>query len=240
MSIVLGSMRCWFRSSWNLTCPDTWKSFRKLLTKFDMELFRFLHAKDVFEEFYKDDIKVKDGAILVAEFINQDRVLKAVRYTNEKNATDYYDENGVILRKAFLRTPLNFSRISSRFNLRRKHPVLNTIRAHRGVDYAAPKGTPIKATGDGTVHFVGRKGGFGKTIILKHGGKYQTLYAHLNGYAEGIKSGARVQQGDIIGYVGSTGMATGPHLHFELWKKGRPINDALDTHPASDECVCFR
>ncbi len=124
------------------------------------------------------------------------------------------------MRKAFLRTPVEFARISSRFNLRRKHPILNKIRAHRGVDYAASTGTPIKATGDGTVVHAARKGGYGRTVILKHGGKYSTVYAHLHRYAKGVRTGSRVKQGQIIGYVGKSGLATGPHLHYEFRVNG--------------------
>ena len=120
------------------------------------------------------------------------------------------------MRKAFLRTPVNFTRISSRFDLSRKHPILNKIRAHKGVDYAAPTGTPIKATGDGVVMHAGRKGGYGKTIVLRHGGNYSTVYAHLHKYANGVRNGRRVKQGQVIGYVGSSGLATGPHLHYEF------------------------
>jgi murein DD-endopeptidase MepM/ murein hydrolase activator NlpD len=128
------------------------------------------------------------------------------------------------LRKAFLRSPVDFARISSHFNLKRRHPILHTIRAHKGVDYAARTGTPIKATGDGKVIHAGRKGGYGRTVILQHGQKYTTLYAHLHRYAKGIKAGKRVEQGQIIGYVGSSGLATGPHLHYEFRTNGVHVN----------------
>jgi murein DD-endopeptidase MepM/ murein hydrolase activator NlpD len=124
------------------------------------------------------------------------------------------------MRKAFLRTPVNFTRISSRFSTGRKHPILNTIRAHKGVDYAAPKGTPVKAAGDGKVVFKGRKGGYGRVIILQHGAVYSTLYGHLNAFNHNIKVGSRVKQGQIIGYVGMSGLATGPHLHYEFRVNG--------------------
>jgi murein DD-endopeptidase MepM/ murein hydrolase activator NlpD len=120
------------------------------------------------------------------------------------------------MRKAFLRTPVEFSRVSSRFNLKRKHPVLNRIRAHKGVDYAAPRGTPVKSTSNGKIVFRGKKGGYGNTIIVKHGTKYSTLYAHLSKFRSGTGKGSRVKQGQVIGYVGSSGLATGPHLHYEL------------------------
>jgi murein DD-endopeptidase MepM/ murein hydrolase activator NlpD len=124
------------------------------------------------------------------------------------------------MRKAFLRTPVAFTRISSRFSTGRKHPILNRIRAHKGVDYAAPRGTPVKATGSGKIVLRGRKGGYGNTVVIQHGSRYSTLYAHLNGFARGLSIGERVKQGEIIGYVGSTGLATGPHLHYEFRVNG--------------------
>lgn len=170
----------------------------------------------VYEEKYKDGAKVQDGPILSAEFVNRGKSFRAVRYTHEDGYSDYYNEQGESMRKAFLRTPLKFSRISSGFSLGRKHPILNKIRAHRGVDYAAPTGTPIKATGDGVVEFAGHKGGYGRVVILRHGEKYSTLYGHLSKFANGARSGMRVKQGQIIGYVGMSGLATGPHLHYEF------------------------
>ena len=170
----------------------------------------------VYEEKYKDGVKVQEGPILSAEFINQDKSYRTVRYTHADGYTDYYNENGFSMRKAFLRTPVKFTRISSGFSLGRKHPILNKIRAHRGVDYAAPTGTPIKATGDGVVTFAGNNGGYGRVVILNHGEKYSTLYGHMSKYANGVRTGSRVKQGQIIGYVGMTGLATGPHLHYEF------------------------
>lgn len=174
----------------------------------------------IYEEKFKDDVKVAEGPILAAEFINRNQSYRAVRYTSPDGDTSYFNGEGVSMRKAFLRTPLKFSRISSGFNLRRKHPVLNRIRAHRGVDYAAPTGTPIKATGDGTVLLAGTKGGYGKTVILKHGSTYNTLYAHMSSIAKNIRNGKRVKQEQIIGYVGKSGLATGPHLHYEFRVNG--------------------
>ena len=170
----------------------------------------------LFEEHFKEGKKINNGPILAAEFINQGHKFRAVRYTHDNGDINYYSDSGHNMRKAFMRTPVNFSRISSRFNLKRKHPVLNTIRAHKGVDYAARTGTPIKATGDGIVSYKGKKGGYGRTVILKHGGTYTTLYAHMSKYAKGISTGTRVKQGQIIGYVGKSGLATGPHLHYEF------------------------
>lgn len=174
----------------------------------------------IYEEKFKDNVKVDEGTILAAEFINRNQSYRALRYISADGDTSYFDEEGVSMRKAFLRTPLKFSRISSGFNLRRKHPVLNRIRAHKGVDYAAPTGTPIKATGDGTVLLAGRKGGYGNTVILKHGGTRTTLYAHMSSFSKNIKKGKRVKQGQIVGYVGKSGLATGPHLHYEFRVNG--------------------
>jgi murein DD-endopeptidase MepM/ murein hydrolase activator NlpD len=174
----------------------------------------------LYEELYLDGDRIGTGDILAAEFVNRDKVYQAVRYTDERGHTDYYDPTGRSMRKDFLRTPVDFTRISSRFSLGRKHPILNRIRAHRGVDYAAPTGTPVKATGNGKIVLRGRKGGYGNTIVVRHGSTYSTLYAHLSRFASGLKTGSRVRQGQIIGYVGSTGLATGPHLHYEFHVNG--------------------
>ncbi len=173
----------------------------------------------VYEELWRDGEHLSEGEILAAEFINQGEIFRAVRYTTPDGRTDYFTPEGRSVRKAFVRAPLSFSRISSNFNPRRRHPKLNTIRAHQGVDYAAPRGTPVKAAGDGKVIHRGRKGGYGKTIILQHGGNITTLYAHLSNYSR-VRHGARVRQGDVIGYVGATGLATGPHLHYEYRANG--------------------
>lgn len=174
----------------------------------------------IYEELYQDADKVGDGNILAVEFVNRGRNIRAIRFTDGEGRTDYYTPAGRSLRKAFLRTPVKFSRISSRFTQRRWHPVLHRFRAHRGVDYAAPTGTPVKATGDGRVSFAGLQGGYGHTVILQHGEKYTTLYAHLSRYAEGLKPNQRVAQGDVIGYVGMSGLASGPHLHYEFRVNG--------------------
>ncbi|GAA5315697.1 MAG: peptidoglycan DD-metalloendopeptidase family protein [Candidatus Pelagadaptatus aseana] len=180
--------------------------------------------KVMYQEKFLDGEKLGNGPILAAEFINQGRAYKAVRYEDSKGNVHYYTPEGHTMRKEFLRTPVDFARISSHFNLRRKHPVLNKIRAHKGTDYAAPRGTPIKAAGDGKVIHAGRKGGYGNTVIIQHGQTYKTLYAHLNKFRRGVRSGSRVKQGQIIGYVGSTGLATGPHLHYEFYVNGAVRN----------------
>lgn len=174
----------------------------------------------VYEEKYLDGDKIKDGTIVAAEFINAGKRYRAVRYTDSNGDTDYYSDNGRSMRKPFLRTPVDFARISSRFNLRRKHPILNKIRAHKGVDYAASIGTPIKVSGDGKIVHRGKKGGYGRTIIVRHGSQYSTLYAHMHKYAKNSQVGKRVKQGQVIGYVGKSGLATGPHLHYEFRVNG--------------------
>ena len=174
----------------------------------------------VYDQIYKDGKKIKDGDVIAAEFVNQGNAYRAVRYVDHDGHADYYAPDGHSLKKAFLRTPVAFTRISSYFSLARKHPILNKIRAHKGVDYAAPIGTPVKATGDGKVAYAGRDGGYGNVIKLQHNGGYMTVYGHLSRYAKGVRTGATVHQGQIIGYVGMTGLATGPHLHYEFRVNG--------------------
>ena len=178
----------------------------------------------IYQELYLNGEKVKDGQILAAEFTNQGKTFTAIRYDSPNGNSNYYTPEGDSMRKAFLRSPIDFARISSHFNLSRKHPVLHTIRAHKGTDYAASRGTPIKATGDGKIVYAGRKGGYGNAVIIQHGQTYKTLYAHMNNFARGIHSGKRVRQGQVIGYVGSTGLATGPHLHYEFYQNGAVRN----------------
>ena len=175
----------------------------------------------IYEELFKDGEKIKDGNIIAAEFINNGKSHKALRYVNPTtNTAGYYSADGHSLRKAFLRSPVNFSRISSKFTNKRYHPLLHKFRSHKGVDYAAARGTPIRASGEGKVIFKGRKGGYGKVVILKHGSRYSTLYAHLSNFNIKIRNGSRVTQGQVIGYVGSTGLASGPHLHYEFRVNG--------------------
>ena len=178
------------------------------------------HFTVIYEEIYLDDKKVKEGNILAAEFHNNGKTHQAIRFKDKSGHTQYYSPKGMSMRKAFLRSPVEFSRISSRFSLGRKHPILNKIRAHKGVDYAASRGTPIKSTGDGKIVFKGKKGGYGKTIIIQHGSSYSTLYAHMRSYNRKSRIGSRVKQGQVIGYIGSSGLATGPHLHYEFRVNG--------------------
>jgi len=174
----------------------------------------------LYVEHFINNKPFRTGEILAAEFINRGHSIKAVRHQDPSGVTNYYSPDGSSMRKAFLRTPIDFARISSRFNLRRKHPVLNRIRAHKGVDYAARSGTPIKSTGDGKVIFRGKKGGYGNVVIIQHGQGYSTLYAHMSKFKRGQRIGTRVKQGNIIGYVGKSGLATGAHLHYEFRVNG--------------------
>jgi murein DD-endopeptidase MepM/ murein hydrolase activator NlpD len=172
-----------------------------------------------------------DGPILAAEFKTGGHDYKIVRFTDPSGATGYYTPDGKSIRKALMRAPVSYSRISSGFSLHRKHPILGYTRAHQGVDYAAPTGTPIHAAGDGRVVFVGLKGGYGKCMIIDHGGGYATLYGHMSRFKKGMHAGMHVTQEQVIGYVGMTGLATGPHLHFEVHVNGVPHNPRTVTLP---------
>ncbi len=168
----------------------------------------------IYEEVWQNGEYLRDGEILAAEFVNDKRTYRAIRYEDPNGEVDYFTPDGLNVRKAFLRAPVDFTRVSSRFNPRRLHPVYKRVRAHKGVDYAAPTGTPIRAAGDGRIVFRGTKGGYGKTVILQHGGNITTLYAHMSRFAS-PRVGTRVKQGQVIGYVGRTGTATASHLHYE-------------------------
>jgi len=173
----------------------------------------------VYERIYQDGKYLHDGEVLAAEFVNNGKTYRAVRFVSS-SGSGYYTPNGLAMRKAFLRAPVEFSRISSAFNPHRLHPILNTIRGHMGTDYAAPTGTPVHAAGDGRVSFAGTKGGYGNALVIAHGGEVSTLYGHMSRFARNMHVGTHVQQGDVIGYVGMTGLATGPHLHYEFLING--------------------
>lgn len=187
----------------------------------------------IYEGYYRNGEKVGGGDIIAAEFTNQGQIVRVMRYTDSRGHTGYYRPDGRSVRRPFLRTPVEIARISSPFNLQRRHPILNTIRAHRGVDYAAPTGTPIRATGDGVVVERGTLGGYGLTIVLRHGNRYTTLYGHMSDYAGGTSVGQYIRQGQIIGYIGSTGLATGPHLHYEFRVDGMHQNPLTVALPAA-------
>ncbi len=187
-----------------------------------------------FEEIWQDGKYVSDGEIIAAEFNNNGRTIRAIRFIDDNKHSEYFTPSGNSVRKAFIRAPVDFTRISSNFNPNRKHPILNTIRAHQGVDYAAPSGTPIKASGDGKVIFRGTKSGYGKTVILQHGGNITTLYAHMSNYVLKVGVGSRVRQGQTIGYVGKTGLATANHLHYEYRLNGVHRNPRTVALPDAD------
>lgn len=178
------------------------------------------HFAVVYEELYQHGVKIKDGDVLAAQITTHGKLRDAVRYIDKEGQAEYYTRAGNTIRAPFLRSPVESARISSHFNPKRKHPVLNKIRPHRGVDYAAPHGTLVKVSGKGKVVFVGTKRGYGKTIVVRHQSQRTTLYAHLSGFSKGIKRGQTVQRGQVIGYVGQTGVASGPHLHYEFRVNG--------------------
>ncbi|WP_296217040.1 peptidoglycan DD-metalloendopeptidase family protein [Pseudomonas sp. UBA2684] len=205
---------------------------------YDIDFAMDIRDGDEFEMVYEEKVvngkQVGTGNILSARFTNRGKTFTAVRYTDKQGNTSYYSADGTSTRKAFIRTPVDFARISSRFSNGRRHPILNKIRAHKGVDYAAPRGTPIKAAGDGKIALAGRKGGYGNTVVLQHGSRYRTLYAHMQGFAKGIRTGGNVKQGQIIGYIGTTGLSTGPHLHYEFQVNGTHVDPLSQKLPMAD------
>ena len=199
----------------------------------------------VYENIYHDGDLVGSQNLLAAEFINKGKIHRTIRHTTDRGLTDFFTPEGREMKRAFIRTPVEHALVSSHFNPGRFHPVLHKIRAHKGTDFAARRGTPIIATGDGEVKFKGRKGGYGNTIVLKHREGYTTLYSHLSKFKKDLKQGQVVAQGDIIGYVGSTGLATGPHLHYEFRKNNVPADPLTVELPNSmsltkKELVKFR
>ncbi|MDB9995833.1 peptidoglycan DD-metalloendopeptidase family protein [Gammaproteobacteria bacterium] len=196
----------------------------------DIDFILDIRANDKFRILYEtpfiDGIKVENGSILFAEFFNGNKKYSAIRFQGKNKRWDYFDENGNSLEKAFLRAPLDFAYVSSYFNPNRRHPILNKIRAHNGVDYAAKRNTPIRATGEGVIESVGWKSGYGRTVTIRHGGDISTLYAHMEKYESSLVKGSKIKQGQTIGYVGDSGLATAPHLHYEF-KIGDTRSDPL-------------
>ncbi|OIQ93022.1 murein DD-endopeptidase MepM [mine drainage metagenome] len=208
----------------------------------DIDFHRDLRKGDkftvIYEMNYVNGEPVRTGRILSAEFVNHGHAFRAAYFQTSEDSGDYYSPEGKSMHKAFLRSPLEFSRISSGFSLSRFHPILNKWRSHKGVDYAAPMGAKVKVTSDGVVAFVGKQGGYGNVVMVDHQGRFSTVYGHLSRFASGLHKGQRVGQGQIIGYVGMTGLATGPHLHYEFKLNGvqrDPLKVALpDGKPISD------
>lgn len=203
----------------------------------DIDFALSLRRGDSFSVVHEDKYwlgqKIADGPILAAEFMNQGKVFRAIAYRQTNGLTDYYTPTGMSLRRQFLRTPVEFSRISSRFSSGRFHPILKTWRAHKGVDYSAPVGTPVRATSTGRVLSVGWNSGYGKCVVVRHGGVYRTLYAHLSRYNPNIHVGSYLEQGQVVGYVGQTGLATGPHLHYEFQVDGVHRNPLTFNFPGA-------
>lgn len=203
--------------------------------KYDIDFIKDIRAGDsftvIYDKVYRDGVFLRDGNILAAEFVNRGHRFTAYRYTLPNGDVGYYSEDGRPLRKSLLRTPVAFTRISSRFSLARKHPILGYTRAHKGVDYAAPRGTPIHAAGNGVIVYRGREHGYGNFVLIKHNKTYSTAYGHMSRFAKGERVGTHVTQGEVIGYVGMTGLATGPHLHYEVRVHGKQENPLTVTMP---------
>jgi len=217
-----------FVASQRAGLPDNLTMRLAQIFQWDIDFVLDIRPRDeffvLFEELYFEGEFVGYGDILAAEFVNQGKRYRAVQYQTQSGRKDYFTPDGISMRKAFLRAPVEFSRISSRFNMRRLHPVRKTVRPHRGIDYAAPIGTPILAAGDGRINTATRNRANGRYIIINHGQQFVTKYLHLSKFARGIKAGNRVKQGQVIGYVGATGLVTGPHLHYEFLVNGVHMN----------------
>jgi murein DD-endopeptidase MepM/ murein hydrolase activator NlpD len=219
--------------------PETIMTLANKMFGWDIDFALDIREGDTFnvlyEQKYQDGRYVNDGRVLAAEFVNQGKVHRAVWFQSKDGQVEgYFSPDGKGMRKAFLRAPLDFTRISSPFNSRRLHPILGIVRAHKGTDYAAPTGTRIWAAGDGRITFVGRKGGYGNVIQIDHGRGITTVYGHMSRFAGSMRVGRRVAQGDTIGYVGMTGLATGPHLHYEYLVNGTQRNPATVALPRSE------
>lgn len=187
----------------------------------------------IFEQRYRKGTCIGHGKVLAARFVNQHKVFTSFYFTDNSGRSSYYDKNGKSLRKAFLKSPLRYRRISSYFSKRRFHPILKIYRPHYGIDYAAPIGTPVESIGDGRITVIGWKGGYGRYIKIRHNHTHETAYGHLSRFAKGLKKGSKVKQGDVIGFVGSSGLSTGPHLDFSVTKRGRYIDPLkIESPPA--------
>ena len=211
-----------YKSAKDVGVPDSIIMDFAYIFGWDIDFIFDIRKGDKFSVIYETDFsegaKISSGDIVFAEFINKDKKYVAQRFFDDIQGKQYFNENGENVKKAFLRAPLDFAYISSHFNPNRMHPILHRIKAHNGVDYAAKRNTPVKASGNGVISFMGRQSGYGKTIEIKHGGNIKTLYAHLERFDSNFKVGSKVKQGNVIAYVGDSGQATGPHLHFEFWQ----------------------
>ena len=222
-SFGFGEIRdSFYKSAKDVGIPDSIIMDFAYIFGWDIDFIFDVRKGDKFSVIYETDFsegeKISSGDIVFAEFTNKDKKYIAQRFFDDVQGKQYFNENGENVKKAFLRAPLDFAYISSHFNPNRMHPILHKIKAHNGVDYAAKRNTPVKASGDGVISFIGRQSGYGRTVEIKHGGNIKTLYAHLERFNTKLKVGSKVKQGEIIAFVGDSGQATGPHLHFEFWQ----------------------
>ena len=222
-SFGFGEIRdSFYKSAKDVGIPDSIIMDFAYIFGWDIDFIFDVRKGDKFSVIYETDFsegeKISSGDIIFAEFTNREKKYIAQRFFDDVQGKQYFNENGENVKKAFLRAPLDFAYISSHFNPNRMHPILHKIKAHNGVDYAAKRNTPVKASGDGVISFIGRQSGYGRTVEIKHGGNIKTLYAHLERFNTKLKVGSKVKQGEIIAFVGDSGQATGPHLHFEFWQ----------------------
>ena len=222
-SFGFGEIRdSFYKSAKGVGIPDSIIMDFAYIFGWDIDFIFDVRKGDKFSVIYETDFsegeKISSGDIVFAEFTNREKKYIAQRFFDDVQGKQYFNENGENVKKAFLRAPLDFAYISSHFNPNRMHPILHKIKAHNGVDYAAKRNTPVKASGDGVISFIGRQSGYGRTVEIKHGGNIKTLYAHLERFNTKLKVGSKVKQGEIIAFVGDSGQATGPHLHFEFWQ----------------------
>ena len=222
-SFGFGEIRdSFYKSAKDVGIPDSIIMDFAYIFGWDIDFIFDVRKGDKFSVIYETEFsegeKISSGDIVFAEFTNREKKYIAQRFFDDVQGKQYFNENGENVKKAFLRAPLDFAYISSHFNPNRMHPILHKIKAHNGVDYAAKRNTPVKASGDGVISFIGRQSGYGRTIEIKHGGNIKTLYAHLERFNTKLKVGSKVKQGEIIAFVGDSGQATGPHLHFEFWQ----------------------
>lgn len=222
-SFGFGEIRdSFYKSAKDVGIPDSIIMDFAYIFGWDIDFIFDVREGDKFSVIYETDFsegeKISSGDIVFAEFTNREKKYIAQRFFDDVQGKQYFNENGENVKKAFLRAPLDFAYISSHFNPNRMHPILHKIKAHNGVDYAAKRNTPVKASGDGVISFIGRQSGYGRTVEIKHGGNIKTLYAHLERFNTKLKVGSKVKQGEIIAFVGDSGQATGPHLHFEFWQ----------------------
>ncbi len=222
-SFGFGEIRdSFYKSAKDVGIPDSIIMDFAYIFGWDIDFIFDVRKGDKFSVIYETEFsegeKISSGDIVFAEFTNREKKYVAQRFFDDVQGKQYFNENGENVKKAFLRAPLDFAYISSHFNPNRMHPILHKIKAHNGVDYAAKRNTPVKASGDGVISFIGRQSGYGRTVEIKHGGNIKTLYAHLERFNTKLKVGSKVKQGEIIAFVGDSGQATGPHLHFEFWQ----------------------